>query len=190
MSVRSIAKLKTMTSRLRCRLYQYIMATLGLLSLVGVLASCSISYKFNGGAIDYTRVRSITLHDVTNRAPVVYPSFAPMLTERLKDLYTSRTRLDQVARDGDLELECTITGYDLSAVSVSADNYADRTSFAVTIQVKYTNRSNDKESFDRSFRAHRDFDRSVSFASVQDQLLEEITEDLIKQVFNATVENW
>lgn len=151
---------------------------------------CSISYKFNGGTIDYTRIRSITLHDVTNRAAVVYPSFAPMLTERLKDFYTSRTRLDQVSRDGDLELECVITGYDLSAVSVSTDNYADRTSFTVIVQVKYTNRSNDKESFDRSFKAHRDFDRSVSFASVQDQLLEEITEDLIKQIFNATVENW
>ncbi len=154
------------------------------------LVGCSISYGFKGGSIDYTRIRTITLSDVNNRAAVIYPTFAPMFTERLQDFYQSRTRLDLVPRGGDLELECTITGYDLATRSVSADNYADRTSFTVTVQVKYVNNENPKESFDRSFRAFRDFDRSTAFAQVQDQLLDEIMEDLIKQIYNATVENW
>lgn len=165
---------------------------LGLMSLGLVLsfAGCSISYKFNGGTIDYSQVRSITIVDVVNRAQIVYPTFAARFTEALKDMYTSRTRLDQVRREGDLELECTITGYDLSVASVGQDNYADRTKFTVTMQVKYTNRVNPKESFDRSFTAYRDFTKDRAFNAVQDQLLQEITEDLTKQIFNATVENW
>lgn len=154
------------------------------------IAGCSISYKFSGGAIDYTRIRSIAIAEVNNRASIIYPTFAVKFSEQLKDMYTSRTRLEQVNRSGDLELECTITGYDLTPVAVSADNFAERTNFTVTIQVKYTNNIDPKESFERSFKAHRDFDRSTSFVSVQDQLLEEITEDLIKQIFNATIENW
>lgn len=157
---------------------------------VFLLVACSVSYRFNGGTIDYTQIKSISIVDVTNRAPIVYPRFAGSFTEALKDMYTSRTRLEQVRREGDLELECTVTGYDLSTSSVGQDNYADRTKFTVTIQVKYTNRVNPKESFDRSFSAYRDFTRNQQFNAVQDQLLGEITEDLIKQIFNATVENW
>ncbi len=160
---------------------------LGLLLLLG----CSVSYKFNGGTIDYTQIRSITIHDVSNKASIIYPTLASQFTERLRDLYSSRTRLEQVPRGGDLELECVITGYDLSTMSVSRDNFAERTAFTVTIQVKYTNNVNPKESFDnKSFKAHRDFDRGRSFNEVQDQLLEEILDELIKQIFNETVENW
>ncbi|WP_081964785.1 LPS assembly lipoprotein LptE [Porphyromonas sp. COT-290 OH860] len=163
-------------------------ATLGL--LMALVCACSISYKFNGGSLDYTRIKSISISEVYNRAPIIYPPLAANFTEQLKDFYTSRTRLEQVARAGDLELECTITGYDLTPMAVSDDNYASRTVFTVTMQVKYTNNVDEKESFDRSFKAHRDFDRNQTFVSVQDQLLEEIIEDLIKQIYNATVENW
>ncbi len=171
------------------RLRSYLLRSLCLLSLL-CLSGCSISYRFNGGTIDYSQIRSIAIADVVNRAPIVYPSFAGTFSEALKDMYTSRTRLEQVRREGDLELECVITGYDLAIGSVGQDNYADRTKFTVTVQVKYTNRVNEKESFDRSFSAYRDFGRDRAFAQVQDQLLAEITEDLVKQIYNATVENW
>lgn len=154
------------------------------------LSGCSISYKFNGGSIDYTRLKSIVISDVNNRAPIIYPPFAVNFTEQLKDFYTRRTRLDLVQNSGDLELECVITGYDLSPMAVKEDNFAERTIFTVTVNVKYVNHDNDKESFEKSFRAQRDFDRSTPFNSVQDALLEEITEDLVKQIYNATIENW
>ena len=163
---------------------------LSLVVCMCLCSGCSISYSFNGGTLDYSKVKSMVIADVINRASIVYPSFASKFTEALRDMYTSRTRLEQLRREGDLELECVITGYDLSVASVNQDNFADRTKFTVTIQVKYTNRVNTKESFDRSFTAYRDFDKTNSFAQVQDQLLEEITEDLVKQIYNATVENW
>lgn len=170
-------------------IYRHCVCTICLLILLS-LSGCSISYRFNGGTIDYTQIKSISILDVTNRAQIIYPRLASSFTEALKDMYTSRTRLEQTRREGDLELECTITGYDLSTASVGADNYADRTKFTVTIQVKYTNRVNPKESFDRSFTAYRDFERHQPFNAIQDQLLAEITEDLVKQIYNATVENW
>lgn len=160
------------------------------LPLVALLSGCSISYKFNGGSLDYTRIKSISIADVQNRAAIVYPTLAPDFTEELKTFYTRRTRLEQVARSADLELECTFTGYDLSPMAVREDNYASRTVLTVTLQVKYVNHVDEKESFDRSFKAFRDFDRDQPFVNVQDQLLEEIKEDLIKQIYNATVENW
>lgn len=174
------------------RLRQVHRAGLSLIALCFILLvpSCSISYKFNGGTIDYTQVKTLVISDVVNRASIIYPTFAGQFTEALRDMYTSRTRLEQVRRDGDLELECTITGYDLATAAVSQDNFAERTKFTITIQVKFTNRVNEKESFDRAFSAYRDFDKGTSFTQVQDALVQEMTEDIVKQIFNATVENW
>ena len=56
--------------------------------------------------------------------------------------------------------------------------------------MKYVNHVNEKESFERSFKAYRDFPRSQPFVAVQDDLLREIMDDLLKQIYNATVENW
>lgn len=165
-------------------------AFLPLLCLCLLIPGCSMSYKFNGGAIDYTQLRTISIGEITNRAPIIYPSLAPSFTEQLKDFYVSRTRLNLVPQAGDLELNCTITDYDLTPMAISQDNFAERTVFTVTVQVKFVNHANEKESFDRSFKAFRDFPRSQPFVAVQDDLLREITEELIKQIYNATVENW
>ncbi len=167
-----------------------LLLTISFLVLLVSLTGCSISYKFNGGSLDYTRLHTISIADVNNRAPQIYPPLAVKLTEDLKDFYTQRTRLDLVPRAGDLELECVITGYDLSPMAVKQDNFADRTMFKLTVQVKYVNNDNEKESFDRSFSVHRDFGRDQPFETVQDQLLEEMVEELVKQIYNATVENW
>ncbi len=173
-----------------CNIKQRICFFISFIILMLSLTACSISYKFNGGSLDYTRLHTISIADVNNRAPQVYPPFAVKFTEDLRDFYTRRTRLDLVPRAGDLELECVITGYDLSPMAVGQDNFAERTMFKVTVQVKYVNNVDEKESFDRSFSAHRDFPRNQLFTDVQDELLEEIIKELIDQIYNATVENW
>lgn len=164
-------------------------------SLAGLLvciliAACSISYKFNGGSLDYTRIKTIEIPAVVNRAAEVYPPLAANFTEQLQDFYTRRTRLDMVSRDADLLLECEVVGYDLSPMAIKEDSYAERTIFALSVKVRYVNRVDEKESFDRTFRVQRDFGRDESFPAVRDALLEEMTEELIKQIYNATVENW
>lgn len=48
-----------------------------LFCLIGlIVTACSISYKFNGASIDYTKVKTITIKDFPNQAPLVYAPFA------------------------------------------------------------------------------------------------------------------
>ena len=49
-----------------------------------VLTSCTISYKFNGASIDYTKTKTITVADFPIRATLVYPPLAPAFNEALK----------------------------------------------------------------------------------------------------------
>ena len=158
--------------------------------LVLLVAACSISYKFNGASIDYTKVKTITIQDFPNQAPLVYPQLSQLFTEGLKDIYVRQTRLEMVNNNGDLELEGEITGYDLSNTAVKEDAYASLTKLTVTVRVRYSNRVNPDEDFEQSFSAYREFDANTMLEQVQEELCTEIIEELVDQIYNATVANW
>ena len=160
-------------------------------SLIGLLVTaCSLSYKFNGASIDYTKVKTITIKDFPNQAPLVYPPLSQNFTEALKDIYTRQTRLQLVNNNGDLDLEGEITGYELTPMAVKEDAYASQTKLTITVRVRYSNRVNPDEDFEQSFSAYREFDANQMLQDVQDELCEEIVEELVDQIYNATVANW
>lgn len=162
-----------------------------ILSFLTVLATaCSISYKFNGASIDYTKVKTITIRDFTNQAPYVNPTLAPQFTEDLKDIYIRQTRLQLVPSNGDLELEGEITGYYFAPMAVKEDAIASQTRLTITVRVRYSNRVNPDEDFEQSFSAYREFDSNLMPQQVEGTLCEEIIEEIVDQIYNATVANW
>ena len=58
---------------------------IGVVMLLMIGTSCSISYKFNGATIDYTRIKTVTIEDFPNQAPLVYPPLSQMFSERLRE---------------------------------------------------------------------------------------------------------
>ena len=130
------------------------------------------------------------IQDFPNQAPLVYPQLSQLFTEGLKDIYVRQTRLEMVNNNGDLELEGEITGYDLSNTAVKEDAYASLTKLTVTVRVRYSNRVNPDEDFEQSFSAYREFDANTMLEQVQEELCTEIIEELVDQIYNATVANW
>ena len=157
---------------------------------ISLVTACKISYTPNGASIDYTKVKTITIKDFPNQAPMVYTPLAQQFTEGLKDIYVRQTRLSLVNNNGDLELEGEITGYDLAAMAVQEDALSSRTKLTITVKVRYANRTNAEEDFEQSFSAYREFDSSRMLQDVQDELCTEIIEELADQIYNATVANW
>lgn len=159
--------------------------------LVGVLATaCSISYKFNGASIDYTKVKTITIKDFPNQAPLVYPQLSQEFTEALKDIYIRQTRLQLVDNNGDLDLEGEITGYQLTPMAVKEDAWSSQTKLTITVRVRYSNRTNPDEDFEQSFSAYREFDATQMLQDIEPELVPIIVEELVDQIYNATVANW
>lgn len=155
-----------------------------------LLAACTISYKFNGTNINYDLIKSITIQDFTNHAPMVYAPLTITFNEKIKDVYTKQTRLNLVKRNGDLELEGEITGYDLTPMAVSTNSLASETRLTLRINVRYTNNTNHDEDFEQSFSAYRNFDSNKLLTEVQDQLIDELVDEICDNIYNATVANW
>lgn len=163
---------------------------LSLVILCLAATACTISYKFNAASIDYTKISTITINEFPNQAAMVYPPLSQLFTENMKDMYNRKTRLQQVSQNGDLELEGEITGYDLTPTAVKEDAWASQTRFNITIRVRYTNRKEEGKDFEQSFSAYREFDANQMLTDVQDELIQEISEEIADQIFNATVANW
>ncbi len=159
-------------------------------SLICVLSACSISYKFNGASIDYTTVKTMSIANFPIKAALVYPPLAAVFNEELKDIFTRQTRLNMVSSNGDLQLEGEITNYALSPQAVGEDAYATKTRLTISVSIRFTNTKDPNQDKSQTFSDYRDFDSTQMLTDVQDELISEIVESLVDQIFNATVANW
>ncbi len=165
--------------------------TLCLLCCLVLLTACAFSgYKFNGASIDYDVTKTIQISDFPNRASYVWGPMASMFNNELKDEFASHTKLTQVRRGGDLIIDGEITQYNQRNKSVSSEGYSAQTELSITVNVRFTNTKNPTENFEKTFSANSSYETTQSLTSVQEELVTEMIEDLVDQIFNATVANW
>ncbi len=163
---------------------------IGVAFVIGILTACSVSYKFNGASIDYTKTKTIQISDFPIRSTYVWGPMGPMFNNQLKDEFSSHTRLQQVKRNGDLKIEGEITQYTQRNKGVSSEGYSAQTELSITVNVRFTNNVNHAEDFERKFTSSKTYPTEQNLNSVQEELVTEMVEDLTRQIFNATVANW
>ena len=156
------------------------------------LAACTISYKFNGSSINYDKVKTISFENFPNRsAAFVWGPMESMFNTALQDMYMQQTRLRQVKRDGDLQLSGEITNYDAYNKGVGADGYSTMAELRMTVNVRFVNNSNHAEDFsDQQFSASREYNSTQQLSAVQEELVTQMIDESVEQIFNATVANW
>jgi len=154
-----------------------------------ILSACGI-YSFTGTSIE-NDVNTITINYFEYRAQKVNPSLSNDLTEALRTRFRRSTRLEQVDVDGDLEITGEVTGYNVAAAAITADEIAARNRLTVTVRVSFTNRKHPEDDFEnQTFTGYADYDSSNSLDAVESTLCTEIIDKIIEDIFNATVAQW
>lgn len=168
-----------------------VMALMLAIGLSVPLTSCSISYKFNGSVLNYDLYKTINISDFPIRAALVYPPLQQTFENKLMDAVSRQTRLQLTdSNNANIEMSGDITGYSLSPQAVGEDAYATETRLTITVRVKYTDNVNPSNSVDQSFSAYRQFSSSLLLTDVQDELCQQISDELVDLIFNATLGNW
>ena len=171
------------------KIFLYI-SLFGLICIAVTLSACSVSYKFNGSSIDYTKTKTIQIKDFPIRSAYVWGPMASIFNNELRDIFGKQTKLIQVKRNGDLQIEGEITQYQQRNKSVSADGYSAQTELSMTVNVRFTNTKKHDEDFERTFTATQTYESTRNLNSVQEELVTQMTQDICDQIFNATVANW
>ena len=161
-----------------------------LLSLLMLLTACSVTYKFNGSSINYEKVKSISIDKFPIRSAYVWSPMESMFYNSITDEYAQKTKLEVLKRNGDLQLSGEIVEYSQTNKAIAADGFAAQTQLKVSVNVRFTNNSNHDEDFERRFSATAEYDSSQQLNAVQEELVQEMIDDIVDQIFNASVANW
>ena len=154
-----------------------------------LLLGCTVHYSFTGASIA-PEVQTVSIENFPNLAPLVNPTLAATFTEKLKDRFMTQTRLNIVQQNGDFHFSGEITGYSIAPTAIQGNEQAAMNRFTITIHAIFTNTTDEKASYDRSFSAYEDFSANQAFPSVEQQLTESICDKLVEDIFNAAVANW
>lgn len=155
------------------------------------MTACSVSYQFNGASINYQETPNIDIRDFQNQALLVYPPLIQRFNEEIKDLFTRRTKLKFTTVNPSMELEGEVIRYDLTPLAVQENNLASQTRLTMTVRYRFRNNKRpEQDKNDETISAYRDFSSDQMLTTVQDKLIEELTKDIVDQIFNATMSNW
>lgn len=164
------------------------------LVVAAVLSGCYFP-KFNftgapGGETLPDDVNTISIIQFENQAGIVVPSLAPDITEDVRDIFQSRTKLNLVEVAGDLNLVGTITGYSVSPISITGSDVAAQNRLTINVHVEMQCDAHEELVWESNFNNFADFSADQELSDVEDALIEEILEKLVTDIFNKAFGNW
>jgi hypothetical protein len=165
-------------------------AFFSLVSLLAVLTAggCKV-YSFTGASIP-PEANTISIQEFPNNASLVNPTLSVRFTNALRDRFAQQTNLNLVKKGGDLRLEGEITDYQVRPKAIQANEVAALNQLIITVKVRYTNTVDESKNYETTFSRFQDYPSSQNLASVEDQLIDEINEMLVDDIFNKAVVNW
>ena len=156
-----------------------------------LLTSCGVAIKYSlSGASIPPDAKTFSVAYFPNNATMVSPILSSTLTEALVDMFSRRTRLQQVEEGGDFAFEGEITNYTSVTASVSSDDYAVLNRLTITVSVRFTNAIDETKSWSKSFSAYEDYDSTQLLTEVEGTLIPDIVDKLVTDIFMASASDW
>ncbi len=158
------------------------------LMAVMVMTGCGV-YSFTGASIS-PEVKTISIDYFPNYASMVQPTLSQRFTEALRDKFTHETNLDLVESGGDLNLEGEITGYGVMPEAIQNNQQAALNRLTISVKVRFTNKYNESQNYESTFSRFQDYDSRRNLAEVENDLIDQINQQLVEDIFNKSVVNW
>lgn len=159
-----------------------------LLAAYFFLPSCGI-YSFSGASIP-ADVKTFSVSLFPNKASIVVPTLSQSFTDALRDKINNETTLDLVDKVGDYEFSGAITGYTITPIAPTGNATAALNRLTITIQVDFKNNKNGKDNWNTAFSRFADYASTVNISSVENDLIRQINEQLVLDIFNKAIANW
>lgn len=153
-----------------------------------IMISCGV-YSFTGG--NTGDAKTVQINNFSNQAELVEPSLSQRFTQELQDLFTRQTNLSLVKNNGDLQFEGEIVGYQIMPMTATANQTAAQNRLTITVNVRFRNKLNPKDDFEKQFSFYDDFRADqLPQGAVLDNLFNTILTRIQQDIFNESVAKW
>ena len=163
-----------------------------LAAVVSNTESCKLSMNPLKGGSTYSDTTKIRVAAFTNNASLAKATLPQTMAEALRDAIQSQTKMELVPRGGDLVYEGTITGYSVSPVSIQAgtNQTAALNRLTIIVSVKFTDTHDETKCFETSFSRFADYNSTKNLTAVEDELIKDISSQLVQDILNRSINNW
>jgi hypothetical protein len=151
-------------------------------------AACRVNFSFTGGNVD-PNIKTISIHYIKNNATLVIPTLSQQLTDAIKDKFTSQTKLSLVNNGGDLDISGEITGYTTTPMAITANETASQNRLTISINIRFVNKLDEKQNFETSFSRYVDYPSNKPLSEMG-EVIKQVNEYLVDDIFNKSVVNW
>lgn len=159
-----------------------------ILVAIGTLnVGCGV-YSFSDTAVD-PRTKTVSVKDFPNLAANVQPGLSLALSEKLRTKIQRETRLQLIQTNADARFSGAIVSYYVAPAASGSNDQAQLNRLTVTVRVEYIN-TQTKTNWSQTFEQYENFDRNANLSSVEEALLETITDRLVDAIFNKAFSNW
>ena len=168
------------------------MKRIGLLAFLAIVAASCGTVTFNMSGATVGNATTCQINFFENHADNVNPRLGAMITDELKDKIQSSTRLRLVNSNADVMFEGEITGYNIQPQQITAQGRPAMDRLTITVRVRFTNELDPDKNYDRSFsRFQEATSGTITVGSaIENNLIEEILNELMEDIFNAAFASW
>ena len=156
------------------------------LLLVPLFSGC---YSLKGFSISES-LKTFDVLDFRNTAPNAPPTVQQIFSESLKEKIARESRLTPDNQNPDITFSGTIIRYSVTAVAPERNATTAANRLEIGVSVTYENNQDKDDRWTQSFSHFLDFPSSQNLLDVQDELITEIFDQIIEDIFNKAFTNW
>jgi len=153
-----------------------------------LLTACGI-YSFTGASIP-TEAKTVSVQYFSNKAATVQPTLSQVFTERLKDVFVEQTNLTLSENEGDLAFSGYISKYQIKPMAIQSNETAWQNRLTIEVNVTFKSTIDTKTNFEQIFSRYSDYNSSENISEIEETLIDEISKELVEDIFNKAVVNW
>ena len=168
-------------------------------TLVLLLSMCAVprfSFKAGGKGGEEIPGKTIQIDYFENRSALASANTSNVLTESLKDLMQSQTKLSLITDNADWRIFGEITDYKVNPINIQANSgVAAQNRFTMTVKANCIFITPEKKDSvvinNKTFTFYTDFDSSLDFSSEEENLQQEVIEQITQSIYdNAFGGSW
>lgn len=156
--------------------------------------SCGV-YSFTGVNIP-PEIKTVSIANFFNDSGNGPANLGQRFTEDLKDYFQQNTNLTLKNTEGDIRFEGNVVRYVTAPIAPAAATAGNQlptsnlTRLTIGVKVNYINTKDEKTNFNQEFSFYADFPREQPLSAVENQLIEDIHEQIVLDIFNKALSNW
>jgi len=156
-------------------------------------ANACFMYTFSGSSLS-KEAKTFTIQEFQSRIALGPANLSETVTQALRNEIMQKTTLKETVDNGDIQLDGIITDFKYTPInkrSNDLDASSSRIQLTITVQMNYSNKfDQDFEFTKKQFTQHTDIDAKLNIDAEENNMVDEILQKLVKDIFNASIANW